>query len=146
MIRAKEMGYVMSEDAEKVKVLLYSDDRTVRDEVRLTLGRRVAKDLPELDVREVATPDAVLRELDNDSSYGLVILDGEARPLGGFGLAHQMKEEYANCPPILLLVVRVADAWLATWSRAEAIASYPIDPFQLPEQVARLLRSQLALS
>lgn len=136
----------MTEDAEKIKVLLYSDDRTVREEVRLTLGRRVAKDLPPLDVREVATPEALLRELDNDPSYGIVILDGEARPHGGFGLAHQLKEEYANCPPVLLLVVRVADAWLATWSRAEAVASYPVDPFKLPEQVARVLRSSLAAS
>lgn len=136
----------MTEDAEKIKVLLYSDDRTVREEVRLTLGRRVAKDLPPLDVREVATPEALLRELDNDLSYGIVILDGEARPHGGFGLAHQLKEEYANCPPVLLLVVRVADAWLATWSRAEAVASYPVDPFKLPEQVARVLRSSLAAS
>lgn len=136
----------MSQDAEKIKVLVYSDDRTVREDIRLTLGRRVAKDLPELDVREVATPEVVLRELDRDLSYGIVILDAEASPHGGMGLAHQLKEEYANCPPILLLVARVQDAWLATWSRAEAIASYPVDPFQLPEQVARVLRSRLAAS
>lgn len=136
----------MSQAAEKIKVLVYSDDRTVREDIRLTLGRRVAKDLPELDVREVATPEVVLRELDRDSSYGIVILDGESSPHGGMGLAHQLKEEYADCPPVLLLVARVADAWLATWSRAEAIASYPLDPFKLPEQVARVLRSRLAAS
>ena len=28
------------------KVLVYSDDRTVRDQVRLALGKRVAADLP----------------------------------------------------------------------------------------------------
>ncbi len=37
------------------KVLLYSDDRTVREQVRLALGRRVAADLPELDIVDTAT-------------------------------------------------------------------------------------------
>lgn len=45
---------------------------------------------------------------------------------------------------MLLLVVRQVDSWLATWSRAEAIAPYPLDPFQLPEQVANLVRDRLA--
>lgn len=137
----------MSEAAtEKVKVLLYSDNRLVRDDVRLSLGRRVASDVPEIDLREVATPEVLLRELDADLSYSLIILDGEARPHGGFGLAHQIKEEYADPPPILLLVARVQDAWLGAWSRAEAIAPYPLDPIQLPQQAANLIRTTLATS
>ena len=65
-------------------------------------------------------------------------------PVGGIGLAHQVKEEYDPCPPVLLLVARVADAWLGTWSRAEAISAYPIDPVRLPAQVAELLREKVA--
>mgnify|MGYP007000535849 FL=1 len=47
-----------------VKVLVFSDDRTVREAVRLALGRRVASDLPEIEVFEVATLGALLRTLD----------------------------------------------------------------------------------
>ena len=78
------------------KVLVYSDDRTVREQVRLALGRRVAADLPEIEVFEVATQAAVLRTLDAGTDYALLILDGNAQPSGGFGVAHQIKEEYAN--------------------------------------------------
>ena len=74
----------------------------------------------------------------------LLILDGEATPSGGMGLAKQLKDEVAQCPPILVLIIRVADAWLATWSRADAAVMYPVDPVRLPAAVAELLRARLA--
>ena len=126
------------------KVLVFSDDRTVREQVRLTLGSSVARDLPAIEIFEVATQGALLRTLDAGTDYELMILDGNAQPSGGFGLAHQVKEEYADCPPVLLLVSREADAWLASWSRAEAVAPFPIDPVTMPVQVANLMRARLA--
>lgn len=126
-----------------VKVLLFSDDRMVREQVRLALGRRVASDLPEIEVFEVATQGALLKSLDAGTEYALMILDGNAQPSGGFGIAHQVKEEYADCPPVMLLVTREADAWLASWSRAEAVAPFPIDPVTMPVQVANLVRARL---
>ncbi|MCC2593428.1 response regulator [Tessaracoccus sp. OS52] len=137
----------MSEPRETAKVLLFSDDRTVREEVRLTLGRRVARDLPEIEIFEVATGPALLRTLDaGGTDYSLIIMDGDAQPEGGFGLAHQVKQEYANCPPVLLLIRRVADAWLGTWTEAEALSPFPVDPIRLPEQVAELLRAGKAVA
>ncbi|HRA04670.1 MAG TPA: response regulator [Arachnia sp.] len=127
-----------------VKVLVFSDDRTVRQQVRLALGSRVARDLPEIEILEVATQGALLRTLDAGTDYGLMVFDGNAQPSGGFGLAHQVKEEYADCPPVMLLVSREADAWLASWSRAEAVAPFPIDPVTLPVQAANLIRARLA--
>ena len=44
------------------------------------------------------------------------------------GLAKQLKDEIADCPPILVLTGRPDDAWLASWSRAEAAVPHPIDP------------------
>ncbi|SHI39894.1 hypothetical protein SAMN02745244_00276 [Tessaracoccus bendigoensis DSM 12906] len=127
-----------------VKVLLFSDDRIVRESVRLALGRKVASDLPEIEVSEVATQGALLRTLDAGTQYTLMIFDGNAQPSGGFGMAYQVKDEYVDCPPVLLLVSREADAWLATWARAEAVAPFPIDPVTLPQQVANLIRARLA--
>ncbi len=75
-----------------------------------------------------------------EGTYDLCILDGEAVPAGGMGVAKQLKDEIVHCPPILLLVARPQDAWLATWSGAEAIVGYPIDPVRLPQTVADLLR------
>ena len=124
------------------RVLLYSDDRTTREQVRLTLGKRLAADLPELDVFEVATQPVVLQTMDA-GGIDLLILDAEAVPSGGIGLCHQLKNEIENCPPVLLLVARVADAWLATWAEADAVSPYPVDPIRLPAQAAELLRARL---
>ena len=70
-------------------------------------------------------------------------LDGEAAPAGGMGIAKQLKDEIFQCPPVLLLTGRPQDAWLATWSRAEAAVSHPIDPVLLAETVVGLLRDRV---
>lgn len=121
-----------------VTILVYASDRATRENVRLALGRKIASDLPEVNVVEVATQPAVIKALENND-IALVILDGEAVP-GGMGLCRQLKDEIFNCPPVLLLLGRADDAWLATWSRAEGAVAHPVDPIRLPEAAARLLR------
>ena len=135
----------MSDDApaRRATVLVYSDARSARDQVRLALGRRVAADLPDIEVFECATHQAVTKTL-GAGGIDVVVMDGEATPAGGMGLCHQMKDEIADCPPVLVLVARVADAWLATWSRADAVQAYPLDMQALPVAVAGLLRDRLA--
>jgi DNA-binding NarL/FixJ family response regulator len=105
----------------QLTILLYASDRTVRENVRFTLGRRVAADLPPVRVLEVATQPAVP---------------------GGIGLCRQLKDEVFPCPPVLVLTGRRDDAWLATWSRADGVVPHPVDPLRLPEAVAALLRSR----
>lgn len=55
------------------------------------------------------------------------------------GLAKQIRDEYEPCPPLLVLIARRADRWLADWSRADATAALPIDPLELPRTVVDLL-------
>ncbi|MEP6816727.1 MAG: hypothetical protein ABI873_14370 [Marmoricola sp.] len=124
-----------------LKVLVYSDDANVRAQVMLALGRRLHPDLPDLEYVEVATEPVVIQQMDA-GAIDLVILDGEAVPAGGMGIAKQLKDEIYRCPPVLVLTGRPQDAWLATWSRAEAAVPHPIDPLQLAETVTRLLRSR----
>ena len=119
-------------------VLLYSSNRRTREDVRLALGRRVARDLPPVLVEEVATQPAVLTAMDR-GGVDLAILDGEAVP-GGMGLCRQLKDEIRRCPPVLVLTGRPDDAWLATWSRADGVVGHPVDPVRLPAVVAQLLR------
>lgn len=129
-------------DDEVLTILLYASDRTTRQDVRLTLGRKVASDLPPVRLLEVATQAAVLTAMDA-GGIDLAILDGEAVP-GGMGLSRQLKDEVLRCPPILLLIGRPDDAWLATWSRADGAVSHPVDPLRLPAAVAALLRPQMS--
>ena len=44
---------------------------------------------------------------------------------------------------VLVLTGRPQDAWLATWSRADAAVPHPIDPLLLAEAVNRLLASRV---
>jgi DNA-binding response OmpR family regulator len=124
---------------ETLAVLIYSDDRTVRQQLRLALGKRPAADLPALEYTEIATPAALVPAVDR-SRFDLLILDGEAVPAGGMGMCRQLKDEIYHCPPILVVVGRPQDAWLATWSRADAVIAHPIDAIAAADTVARLLR------
>jgi DNA-binding response OmpR family regulator len=123
-------------------VLLYSDDAQTRAQVMLALGPRPHPDLPELEYVEVATEPVVIQQMDS-GRIDLAILDGEAAPAGGMGIARQLKDEIFRCPPLLVLTGRVQDNWLATWSRAEAAVAHPLDPIELADAVIRLLRSRV---
>ena len=128
--------------ARPVKVLVYSDDVNTRQQVILALGRRPHPDLPEVEYVEVATEPVVIKVMDA-GGIALAVLDGEAVPAGGMGIAKQLKDEIYRCPPLLVLTGRVQDNWLATWSRADAAVSHPLDPIELAEVVIRLLRSRV---
>jgi len=120
----------------KATVLVYASDRNVRHDVIAALGPTLGG--IELEVREVATQAAALAELDKQD-IDCCIFDAEANPSGGMGLSKQIHDEYDPCPPVLLLVARAADSWLATWSRAEAIQPFPIDPLTLADQIEDLV-------
>ena len=126
-------------------VLVYSDDSNTREQVRLASGRRPAADVPLVEFLECATPAAALKELDR-GGIDVCVFDGESSPMGGMGLCRQVKDEVFNCPPVLVLIGRPQDAWLATWSRAEAAVTLPVDPVEFAAALASLLREKRALS
>ena len=130
----------------KYSIVLYSDDSSVRDAVIGALGNRVASDMAEHVIHQFATAAALRLFVDSkkpgsDSPIDLFILDGEAVPEGGLGMARQLKDEVFDCPPVMVITGRKEDAWLAAWSRAEANVLHPIDPFTLAHTVADLLRT-----
>ena len=126
-----------------MKVVVYSHDADVRAGVRLAIGRRPATDVPEAEIIEVATEPALFRLLDAGGA-DIMILDGEAQPAGGMGVCRQAKDEIHNCPPVLLIIGRRDDGWLATWSGADAVTSHPIEPHALAGELAGLMRRRAA--
>jgi len=123
-----------------LRILVYSSNVQTRERVMRALGKQLHPDLPELSYVEVATGPMVVRTMDQ-GGIDLAILDGEATPTGGMGIAKQLKDELEICPPLLVLTGRPDDAWLANWSRAEAAVSHPIDPIVLGKTVLGLLRA-----
>ena len=128
----------------KLSIIVYSDDSSVRKAVITALGKRLSPEFPENEIHEFATADAlrlfaITENKGNKKGIDLFILDGEATPEGGMGLARQLKDELFNCPPSLLIVARAQDAWLAGWSRADGVVTHPIDPFTLAKSATNLL-------
>ena len=128
--------------ARTLTILLYSDDASVREKVRLAVGRRPAADLPAVEWIECATEPAVIAVADSGQA-DLFVLDGEAAPYGGLGLCRQLKNEIYRCPPILVLTGRHEDAWLASWSQADLAVPHPLDPAAVAQAVAELARRRL---
>ncbi|HTQ15914.1 hypothetical protein [Mycobacterium sp.] len=130
----------MPASTDALRILVYSDNVQAREEVMRALGKRLHPELPEFDYVEVATGPMVIRTMD-EGGIDLAILDGEATPTGGMGIAKQLKDELDSCPPIVVITGRPDDAWLARWSRAEAAVPHPIDPIVLGRTVLGLLRT-----
>ncbi len=129
----------------RITVLLYSDDVATRDAVRLGVGRRPARDVEVAGWREVATPAAAVSAAEA-GGLDVLVLDGEAAKMGGLGLCRQLKNEVFGCPPVLVLLGRPQDGWLAAWSQADLAVPYPIDPVALSRAVAELGRRTAATS
>jgi hypothetical protein len=139
---ADTMRRMSAPAADTVIVLLYSNSAQVRAQVRTAVGRRPAPDSPRIDWLECATNAELVEQMDL-GGLDLAILDGEAQPTGGMGLARQFKYEIDDCPPIIVLIARPQDGWLASWSLADAVISQPLDPVTAAQVVADQLRRHL---
>jgi DNA-binding response OmpR family regulator len=121
-------------------VLLYSDDLAVRDKIRLAIGVRPAADLT-VEFVDASTWEECRRLLD-DYEIDLMVLDGEAAPAGGLGIARQTKDEYADPPPTCVVLARAADRWLAAYAQVDHTLFYPLDPVTTGQSVAGMLRAR----
>jgi len=131
-VSSQDAASLAKPEAGAVRILLYSDDVNTREKVRLAVGPRSGGRLVEW--VETATHEGTVMQADTES-FDLMILDGEAAKSGGMGMARQFKHELFSCPPILVLVGRMGDAWLATWSEADAAVAHPLDPFEVKAAV-----------
>jgi DNA-binding response OmpR family regulator len=129
----------MTAGAQGATVLVYSNSADLRAQVRTAVGRRPAPDTGRIDWVECATNADVIAQLD-EGGLDLVIVDGEAQPTGGMGLARQFKYEIDDCPPIVVLIARPQDGWLASWSLADAVIHMPLDPIEAAAVVAEQIR------
>ena len=132
----------MSEQPTRSVVLLYSDDPAVRDQMRLAIGTHPAVDIT-VSFVDTSTYAEVVRVLDSQD-VDLLVLDGEATPAGGLGIARQLKDELDDPPPACVVIARAADRWLAAYSRVEATLMHPLDPMTTGATVAAMLRDRIA--
>ena len=120
----------------RLELLVFSDDASVRQEVITGVGRRPAKGLPLVSWTEVATAEGVRLAIKDRQAQGLkpfdlLVLDAEAKKLGGMGLAHELLTELDVRPPVLLLTARPQD-----------VVARPLDPMSLQEGVTKALQAR----
>ncbi|GAB96927.1 DNA-binding response OmpR family regulator [Kineosphaera limosa] len=128
----------------RVRVLVYSDDRTTREAVRMAVGRRPSRDVEVESWLECATADAVMLAAQS-GDHDILVLDGEATPYGGLGLCRELKHSIYQCPPVIVLTARPQDAWLASWSYADHAVPQPLDPMAMADAIARVARRREAI-
>jgi len=126
--------------ADTYTVLLYSDDIAVRDRIRQAIGPRPAADLT-IEFVDAATWEECRIILDT-YEIDLMVLDGEAAPAGGLGIARQTKDEYADPPPTCVVIARAADRWLAAFAQVDGTLLYPLDPVTTGQTIAAMLRAR----
>lgn len=118
------------------RVLLVSDAPWVREEVRSVI---VA---PDVTVDEVSQGAAVRKAVEDDAP-DLVILDLQIGNMGGMAvcLDLRLEEGAGRLPhvPVLMLLDRRADVFLARRSDAEGWLVKPLDPIRLGKAVRALL-------
>lgn len=121
-------------------VVVMSHRPEVREAVMSAVGRRPARDVPRLSYTEADGIAEVLGAADS-GRLDLAVLDAEAQPTGGMGVCRQLKNERDDPAPVIVVVRREDDRWLATWSQADAVLVQPLDPVTAARTVADVLRA-----
>jgi DNA-binding response OmpR family regulator len=123
------------------KVVVASDASWVRDQVKAALVN------PGFEVIEVSRGQDVRRVVE-EVEPDLVVVDLQIGNMGGMAVSIDLRleESGGRLPhvPILLLLDRVADKFLARSSRADAILVKPFDPGTLRRTAKNLIAAEEA--
>ncbi len=118
-------------------VLIASDEAWVRDDVKAVLST-----MPDVTVREVTAGAAVLPAVE-ERRPDLAVLDLQIGNMGAMAVCLDLRLEHASgrapAVPVLMLLDRRADVFLARRSRAEGWVIKPLDPVRLRRAVRTLL-------
>lgn len=123
-----------------MKVLLVCQDPRVTATVHAAL---LGAD--DMEIEQARTPQRALAWLDEGRLYDIVVADADTAPTGGFALSREIKAREhmgGDMPPVLLLLARDQDKWLANWFHADAYVRKPADPFDLAETVEAVAKGR----
>ena len=81
--------------------------------------------------------------LGDTEPYDAIVLDIGLPKRDGVSVLTAWRKS-GRVTPVLILTGRRDDAWLASWSRADAVVPHPIDGVALAPAVADLMRRRLA--
>ena len=120
-----------------IKVLLVASDPRVRERLRLAL-ERLELTGEEVEFIEVSDGNAAVA-LAEARHPDLVVVEVGVTPYGAFGITRDIKASPETNCPVIIVLERPQDEWLARWAGADALVNRPIDPFALAQVARRLV-------
>ncbi len=127
-----------------MKVLLVSPDAEARDLLRISIGSIERRLGERVSFREAQDGEQGAR-IGLRERPDAVVADEIASRAGAFSLARDLRgavEPYRG--PIVIVLERKHDAWLARWSGADAWLVRPVDPFELADRLVELIQAYRA--
>lgn len=122
-----------------LEVLLFSDNVHNRQAVKDAAGLSLGDGFAPISWVECATADMVRKEF-KPGRFAALVLDAEAQPEGGPAVVRSLRDLTDNVPPVLMLIARDQDEWLARWARSSITVKAPFDPFEVEEALRQVLR------
>ena len=120
------------------KILVVADEPWVVNDIKAALSA-------EYDITEVSDPRSVV-EVSRDSRPDAVIVDLQVGSMGGMAVTRSLRDAAATSgdspPPIILLLDRVADSFLAGRSGAHDWLKKPFNSFELRDAVDQLIQAR----
>jgi CheY-like chemotaxis protein len=117
-------------------VLIAADSKAVRDEVRSVLGAR------DYTVREVTSGPLVVAAV-RERTPDLLVCDMQVGNMGGMAITLELRNEESggrlDHVPVILLLDRRADVFLARRSEADGFLVKPLDPIGLRRAITTIL-------
>lgn len=123
-----------------LKLLVYSQDSDVREQVIQAVGTRLDADLPPVVWDQAATA-TIAQDLVHNNPYAAIVLDGETSKISGTVLSRTLLAEEDIVPPIVMLVARPQDEWLANWAGSAQVVQRPINPIDLQEKLLAAVKN-----
>jgi DNA-binding response OmpR family regulator len=125
-----------------MEVVLMSRDPRARELMALTV-RSIERRLDEpLRFRAAANGELAARAVLRDRPE-IVIADEIASRMGAFALARSLRDDAMPYTGVIVILLdRVYDEWLASWSGADAWFVKPADPFAVADRVWELLEER----
>ncbi len=123
-----------------MKILLVADHSSVAAQVTTAV-----EGWDDSSVFHVSMPKRALALLDEGEAYDVVVADNDTHPAGGLFLCREVKARWQmgrEMPPVVLLIARPQDSWLANWAQADAYVLKPADPFDLREALEAVVAGE----
>lgn len=122
-----------------VEIMLFSGNKHIRETVKDAAGLSGVFDLPPIKWLEVATADAAKLNFKEDR-FAALVLDAETTQEGGESLSRWLHDHNDKVPPVIMLVARPQDEWMARWSGAARCVQAPFLPDSVVDTIRAVLR------